>query len=146
MLRGNHTARIDDKGRLKIPSGFRRKIEESHNSDVYVTSLTGKSVQVFPLKEWEMIEQKVSLLPTNDPARQLYLMRTSFYGQESTIDVQGRVLIPQLIRKDAEVYGDVSVLGYLNYLDVWNMENIERFLDQNPFTSEHESMLARLGI
>jgi MraZ protein len=146
MLRGNYTARIDDKGRLKIPTSFRRKIEEKYGSEVYVTSLTGKSVQIFPLKEWEIIEQKVALLPTNDSARQLYVMRTSFYGQESEIDNQGRILIPQLIRKDAEIFGDVSVLGYLNYLDAWNMERIEQFLSNNPFTAEHESMLARLGI
>ena len=146
MLRGNYTARIDDKGRLKIPTGFRRKIEEKYGSEVYVTSLTGKSVQIFPLKEWEIIEQKVSLLPTNDAARQIYMMRTSFYGQESEIDGQGRILMPQLIRKDAEIFGDVSILGYLNYLDVWNMERIEQYLVQNPFTAEHESMLARLGI
>jgi MraZ protein len=146
MLRGNYTARIDDKGRLKIPTGFRRKIEEKYGFEIYVTSLTGKSVQIFPLKEWEIIEQKISLLPTNEAARQLYVMRTSFYGQESEIDGQGRILIPQLIRKDAEIYGDVSVLGYLNYLDVWNMEKIEQYLMQNPFQAEHEAMLARLGI
>ncbi len=146
MLRGNYTARIDDKGRLKIPTSFRRRIEEKYGLEVYVTSLTGKSVQIFPLKEWEIIEQKVALLPTNDSARQIYMMRTSFYGQESEIDGQGRILMPQLIRKDAEIFGDVSVLGYLNYLDVWNMERIEQYLSQNPFTAEHESMLARLGI
>jgi len=146
MLRGNYTARIDDKGRLKIPTGFRRKIEEKYGSQIYVTSLTGKSVQIFPLKEWEIIEQKVALLPTNDSARQIYMLRTSFYGQESEIDNQGRILIPQLIRKDAEAFGDVSILGCLNYLDVWNMEKIEQQLIQNPFTAEHEAMLARLGI
>jgi MraZ protein len=146
MLRGNYTARMDDKGRLKIPTGFRRKIEEKYGSEVYVTSLTGKSVQIFPLREWEIIEQKVALLPNNEAARQLYVMRTSFYGQETEIDNQGRILIPQLIRKDAETYGEVSVLGYLNHLDIWNMERIEQYLTQNIFTSEHESMLARLGI
>ena len=146
MLRGNYTARIDDKGRLKIPTSFRRKIEEKYGSSVYVTSLTGQSVQIFPLKEWEIIEQKVALLPTNEIARRIYMTATSFYGQESEIDNQGRILIHSLLRQKAEVYGDVSVLGYLNYLDVWNQERIEQFLVQNPFSAEHESILARLGI
>ena len=66
MLRGNYTTRIDDKGRLKIPAHFRRKIEEKYGSEIYVTSLTGQSVQIFPLKEWEIIEQKIALLPTNE--------------------------------------------------------------------------------
>ncbi len=146
MLRGNHNARIDEKGRLKIPTHFRRKIEEKYGSLVYVTSLTGESAQIFPLKEWEIIEQKIALLPTNEIARKLYVMATSFYGQESEIDNQGRILIPQRLRQKAEIYGDVSVLGYLNYLDVWNEQRIEQYLVQNPFTAEHESLLARLGI
>jgi MraZ protein len=146
MLRGNYTARMDEKGRLKIPAHFRRKIEEKYGSSVYVTSLTGQSVQIFPLKEWEIIEQKVALLPTNEIARRIYVTATSFYGQESEIDNQGRILIHPLLRQHAEVYGDVSVLGYLNYLDVWNQERIEQFLVENPFSADHESVLARLGI
>jgi DNA-binding transcriptional regulator/RsmH inhibitor MraZ len=50
------------------------------------------------------------------------------------------------LRKKAVIYGDVAVLGYLTYLDVWNMERIEQFLAENPFTEEHGAMLARLGI
>ena len=146
MLRGNYTARMDEKGRLKIPAHFRRKIEEKYDSSVYVTSLTGESVQIFPLKEWEIIEQKIALLPTTEIARRIYVTATSFYGQESEIDNQGRVLVHSLLRNKAEIYGDVSILGYLNHLDVWNQERIEQFLVQNPFSAEHESVLARLGI
>lgn len=146
MLRGNYTTRIDEKGRLKIPAHFRRKIEEKYGSEIYVTSLTGQNVQIFPLKEWEIIEQKIALLPTNESARRIYMTATSFYGQETEIDNQGRILIQPLLRKEAAIYGEVSVLGYLNYLDVWNMERIGQFLQRNPFSAEHESVLARLGI
>jgi MraZ protein len=99
MLRGNYTARIDDKGRLKIPTHFRRKIEEKYGSEVYVTSLTGESVNIFPLSEWEKIEQKLALLPSNEAARRIYLTRMNFYGQESEIDNQGRILIHPLLRE-----------------------------------------------
>lgn len=146
MLRGNYNARMDDKGRLKIPTHFRRKIEENYGSELYVTSLTGDNVLIYPLKEWEIIEQKVALLPTNEIARRIYLTATSFYGQESEIDNQGRVLIHPLLRQKAEIYGDVAVLGDLNSLKVWNQERIEQFLVENPFSAEHESILARLGI
>jgi MraZ protein len=146
MLRGNYTARIDEKGRLKIPTYFRRKIEEKYGSEVYVTSLTGESVNIFPLAEWEKIEQKLALLPANEAARRIYLTRMNFYGQESAIDNQGRILIHPLLREKTETYGDVAVIGSLTFLDVWNREKMEQYLLQNPFTAEHEAMLARLGI
>ena len=64
MLRGNYTARIDVKGRLKVPTPFRRLIDEKHGSEFYITSLTGDNVRIYPLPEWESIEQRLSLLPT----------------------------------------------------------------------------------
>ncbi|MGI8469477.1 MAG: division/cell wall cluster transcriptional repressor MraZ [Pyrinomonadaceae bacterium] len=146
MLRGNYTARVDEKGRLKIPTYFRRKLEEKYDSGVYVTSLTGESVQIFPLSEWEKIEQKLALLPSNEAARRIYLTRMNFFGQESEIDNQGRILIHPLLRQKTETCGDVAVIGSLTFLDIWNRERMERYLLQNPFTAEHEAMLARLGI
>ena len=44
MLRGSYPARIDDKGRLKIPTAFKALVEDRHGVDVYVTSVTGESV------------------------------------------------------------------------------------------------------
>ena len=146
MLRGNYTARVDDKGRLKIPTHFRRRLEEKYDLAVYVTSLSGESVQIFPLAEWEKIEQKLALLPANEAARRIYLTRMNFYGQESEIDNQGRILIHPLVRRKTEAFGEVAVIGSLTFLDVWNRERMEQYLLQNPFTAEHEAMLARLGI
>src|SRR5688572_32082715 len=92
MLRGNYTARLDEKGRLKIPTAFRRYVEEKYTTqEVYVTSLTGDSVRIYPLPEWESIEQRLALLPSMDPARRKFLDRTNYYGQQATLDGQGRV-------------------------------------------------------
>ncbi|HEV2879850.1 MAG TPA: hypothetical protein VGX24_00975 [Pyrinomonadaceae bacterium] len=146
MLRGNYTARIDAKGRLKVPTTFRRHIQETHGAEVYVTSLTGESVRIYPLAEWEGIEQRLALLPSMDTARRKFLDRTNYYGQQTTIDGQGRVLIHPLLRKSAGVMGDVAVLGYLNYLEVWELEQFQRRLLSDPYTEEDEAAIARLGI
>jgi MraZ protein len=143
MLRGNYTATIDDKGRLKIPSGFRRKIEEKYGQEIYVTSLTGESVWLYPLREWEAVEQRLAVLPALDRAKNAFLDRTNFYGQETTIDAQGRVLISARLRKSAELLGEVSIFGKQHFLEVWDAEKFRRFLDDNPFTEEHEAALAR---
>ena len=103
MLRGNYTARIDAKGRLKVPTPFRRLLDEKHGGEYYITSLTGDNVRIYPLPEWESIEQRLSLLPTMDPARRKFLDRTNYYGQQATIDGQGRLLIHPLLRKAAGV-------------------------------------------
>ncbi len=146
MLRGNYTARIDSKGRLKVPTPFRRHVEEQHGSALYVTSLTGESVRIYPLPEWESIEQRLAMLPSMDPARRKFLDRTNYYGQQAAIDGQGRVLIHPLLRKTAGVIGDVAVLGYLTYLEVWELETFQQRLLSDPYTEEDEASIARLGI
>jgi MraZ protein len=146
MLRGNYTARIDAKGRLKVPTVFRRFIQENQGAEVYVTSLTGENVRIYPLKEWESIEQRLALLPSMDPARRRFLDRTNYYGQQTTMDGQGRILVHPLLRKSAGVMGDVAVLGYLTYLEVWELERFQQRLLSDPYTEEDEAAIARLGI
>jgi MraZ protein len=146
MLRGNYTARVDAKGRLKVPTVFRRHIQEQHGAEVYVTSLTGENVRIYPLKEWENIEQRLALLPSMEPARRKFLDRTNYYGQQTALDNQGRVLIHPLLRKSAGVFGDVAVLGYLTYLEVWELERFQQRLLAEPYTEEDEAAIARLGI
>jgi len=146
MLRGNYTARIDSKGRLKVPTPFRRLVEEKHGTQVYVTSLTGESVRIYPLPEWEAIEQRLALLPSMDPARRKFLDRTNYYGQQTALDSQGRVLIHPLLRRAAGVLGDVAVLGYLTYIEVWELERFQQRLLSDPYTEEDEAAIARHGI
>jgi MraZ protein len=146
MLRGNYTARIDSKGRLKVPTLFRRYVEEKYGAALYVTSLTGDCVRIYPMPEWEAIEQRLSLLPSMDPARRKFLDRTNYYGQQSAMDTQGRVLIHPLLRKSAQVVGDVAVLGYLSYLEVWELDKFQQRMLSDPYTEEDEAAIARLGI
>ena len=146
MLRGNYPARIDSKGRLKVPTLFRRYVEEKYGAAFYLTSLAGDCVRIYPMPEWEAIEQRLSLLPSMDPARRKFLDRTNYYGQQSSMDTQGRVLIHPLLRKSAAVVGDVNVLGYLTYLEVWELEKFQQRLLALPYSEEDEAAIARLGI
>src|SRR5688572_13304125 len=146
MLRGNAPATIDEKGRLKIPSIFRAEIEDSWGSDFYVTSLTGESVLIYPLPIWQEIEERLAKLPSLNPTKKKYLDRTSYYGQSTSLDKSGRILIPVILRESAKMAGEVAVLGALTYLDVWNHERIKARLDSQSVTNEDKEILSQLGI
>ena len=83
MLRGNAPAKIDDKGRLKVPNAFRAVIHEEHGREVFVTSLTGESVRIYPMPVWLEIERKLAQAPSTHPARLKFLDRGNFYGHPS---------------------------------------------------------------
>jgi len=146
-LRGSAPTRIDDKGRLKIPTLFRGLIQDQRGPDVFVTSVTGESVRIYPMSVWLEVEQRLSKMPANHPSRLKFLDRVSYYGQESELDPQGRIVVPQLLRDSAAMTGDVSVLGLQNHLAVWNQKRLtERLFKKEPFTDEDGRVLSGFGI
>ena len=145
-LRGSAPARIDEKGRLKVPTTFRPLIQDLHGPDVFVTSLAGDSVRIYPMPVWIEIEQRLSRMPANHPARLKFLDRVNYFGQTAELDGQGRIVVPALLRESASIVGDVRVFGRIDYLDVWNEEHFARKLHDNPWTDEDGLRLAEHGI
>src|ERR1700689_2733691 len=146
MFRGNHPARVDEKGRLKVPAEFKRVMEEKYAQKFYITSLDGIVAQVYPFEEWERIEQKLASLSTFNPPKKKFLNRTNYYGQVVEMDGQGRLLVPQILRESAQLRGEVAVLGNLTYLEVRNLEAFRKEIDEQAFTDDDTKTLDELGI
>ena len=146
MFRGNAPARIDDKGRLKVPTAFRALLEGKYGRELFLTSLTGEYVHVYPMPVWLEIEQKLSEVPSTSPAKLRYLDRVNYYGQVGELDAQGRILIPVRLREAATMSGDVDVLGLYNYLDVWNHDRLLTRMQREPFTDNDARDLSEFGI
>jgi MraZ protein len=146
VLRGNYTAKIDDKGRLKIPSAFRALIEQEHGPHLYVTSVTGDSVRIYPMPVWEGIEAKLARMPSVHPVRKRFFDRVSYYGQPADFDAQGRALIHPRLRESAGMVADVDVLGMYDFLEIWNHDRFLAKLQREPFTDDDARALSEFGI
>ena len=146
MLRGNYAARIDDKGRLKLPNAFRALVQKEHGTELFVTSLTGEYVSVYPMPVWMALEEKLAKVPSTLPARTKFFDRVNYYGQTAEIDSQGRVLIHPRLRESAGMTGDVDVFGQYAYLDVWNHERFISKLQREPYTDDDARALSEFGI
>ena len=146
MFRGNHPTRVDEKGRLKVPAEFKRVLDEKYGQQFYITSMDGRVAQVYPFEEWERIEQKLAALPTFNPTKKKFLSTTGYWGQQIEMDGQGRLLLPQLLRDAAQLKGDVAVVGFQTYLEIRNLEQYRRDIEENKITPEDEKTLDELGI
>jgi len=146
VLRGNHAARIDDKGRLKIPNAFRALVEKAHGSELFVTSLTGESVRVYPMPVWLALEERLGRAPSTHPARTRFLDRVNYFGQMAEIDAQGRVVIHQRLRESAGMAGEVDVLGTVDHLDVWNHDRLVSKMLGDPYTDDDAKALSEFGV
>ena len=125
MFRGNHQARVDDKFRLKLPAEFKHRVDEVYGPLFYITSTNGRRAHLYPMKEWQAIENQIVQLPITDPDRIRFEDVTSYYGGTAEMDAQGRLLMPAVIRGAAKLTGEVNVLGKLVHLDVASVEMFE---------------------
>jgi MraZ protein len=145
MLRGNHPATVDQKGRLKIPADFVEGLAE-YGEEFYVTSENGDHARVFPMRVWKEIEEKLARLSTHNVAKQKFLTRTNYFGQAVKMDGQGRILIGPVLREAAEMKGEVDVMGKLTYLEVWNHSRFLEHMKTLTITPDDWKALDDLGI
>ena len=118
MFRGSAPAKIDDKGRIKMPTAFRRQLVDQFGHEVFLTSIVGDSLLLYPL----------------------------LIGQQSKLDGQGRVVVPPLLRESAEMTGEVVVSARLDHFEVWNKLRLQKRFAERPFTDEEFDYLSERGI
>lgn len=152
MFRGTQTGRVDDKGRLKLPALVRSCLEEEYREPkVFITSLDGEEVKVFPLREWESVETRLSEKSSagnesDGEIKQKILFQANRFGAEETLDNQGRILVPAVLREAAGMRGEVKILWQSNHLFVVNAERFEAAADANTLTANDKRYAANLGV
>lgn len=146
VLMGHSPAKIDEKGRLKVPAGFRKIIEDKYGAECFITSTDGERALVYPLPVWYDFQSRLAKVPSTSQAKVKLLERVNYFGQVSSIDLQGRVLVPAVLRNVAGISDDVVVLGNSDHLIVWNEERMKKRLADQPLTAEDFKELELHGV
>lgn len=146
VLMGHSPAKIDEKGRLKVPANFRKIIEERYGSECFITSMDGERALVYPLSVWFDFQSRLAKVPSTSMAKAKLLERVNYFGQVASIDAQGRVLVPQVLRDVAGISDEVVVLGSQDHLIVWSDEKIQKRLSEQPLTAEDLKELELHGV
>ena len=128
MFRGSHDLTIDTKGRLAIPAKLRevlsRRFKTDENEPNWVVTLDSrKRLLFYPESEWEKVEQKLLNLNVNGkPNLQLYQNLLLHNAETLEMDSAGRVLLPANLRRLVNFDKEVSRLGRVNRLELWDRE------------------------
>ncbi len=138
------SAIVDQKGRLKIPVTLLPMLKRS-GTELYVTSEDGYSVRIYPMQVWDQVEERLERLCSQNRNNQKLLVRAKYFGRAVTMDKQGRVLIPIVLRSSAQMKGAVDIFDYLNYLEVWNHSQFLKDLKSSPITAQDEKTLNKLS-
>ena len=151
MFRGISAINLDDKGRLAIPTRYRKELDECCERQLVVTVSVNElcigepgCLWLYPLPEWEKLEQTISKLPTlNKMAGKL---RRFLIGNasECEMDSQGRLLLPEKLRKFAEMDKKIVLVGQLNKFEIWN-ESAWNVKEQEWMNGDDNESLDELG-
>ena len=112
---------------MKLPANVLSAILGTGN-ELYITSNDGNCVRIYPMKVWQEVEGQLEQLCLRNPNYRKLFARAKYSGQSVKIDRQGRLLIPTLLRKRAQMKGGVDVLHYTNHLEIWNHYRLLRHL------------------
>jgi division/cell wall cluster transcriptional repressor MraZ len=145
VLIGNYSARFDASGRIKVPEKFREVIQTKYGRELFVTSLTDESVQIYPLAVWlEMTGMTSEGALHLRPDVRKFMLRVNRNGSRHELDSKGRVLISQALREKARLEEEVEVIGLSNHLEVWNKDALDRLLEEKPLSEADLESIARL--
>ena len=121
MFRGVATFNLDAKGRMAIPAKFRKHLDVCCEGRLVITiDHSDHCLQVYPLPEWETVEQKLSALPSLNPqVRRLKRMLLG-YATECEMDSNGRILLPAKLREFAGLDKNIVMIGQGNKFELWD--------------------------
>lgn len=131
MLRGVHSLALDAKGRIAVPSRYRAMLDAAAENQLVITIDTeSRCLLVYPLPEWEVIQEKISALSSfNKAARRIQRLLIG-YATDVDIDSAGRVLISAPLREYAGLDKKVVLLGQGNKFELWSEAEWEQARDE----------------
>jgi MraZ protein len=128
VFRGVAQLSLDSKGRLAVPSRFRDPLTERCAGQVVVTADSDRCLLIYPLPEWEPIEQKLMSLSSFNPQIRELQRRVVGYAEDVVMDATGRILVPPALRQFAQLGRSVVLVGQGNKFELWNQESWEQLM------------------
>lgn len=134
MFLGTSDHNLDSKGRVILPSEFRAELGESF----YITMGFNRCVQVMSEDEFDRLRSQIRELPADKALSLQYLLISP--AKSVTPNSQGRVMIPQKLREDAGLSGEVTVVGMDSRIEIWDKAEFDSFMERQKQASLQETL------
>lgn len=146
MFRGSARAKLDDKGRLKLPAAYLEPLTAKFGPKLFITSMDGAAARLYPLEKWLEIEARMAAHDgLFNPDLERFQQTVNYWGREAELDAQGRVVIHSPLREQAAIEGDCVVMGDPSgFLTVLSQVNAEQQIAAQPLTRKERVRVARL--
>jgi MraZ protein len=123
---GQYSYQIDSKNRINLPSDFRKQFKSSEKNTFVITQGLDQSLWIYPINEWKKIENELSSLSSISKINRSFLRNYLRNAKIISFDKQGRFVLPENLLNFAKISNNVSIIGVLNRIEIWNPEVLKK--------------------
>lgn len=146
MFRGVHNLSVDAKGRLKVPTRHQTQINEICEGQMVLSIHPDDNcLLLYPLKEWQLLEQKVSTLPSLNIHTKRLKRKLIGHATDCELDKAARILIPGALRDYAKIGKKIVMSGQGNNFELWDEDNWNQQLSNLDALSKKEEIPAEVA-
>jgi len=146
-FRGASNLTIDAKGRMVLPARYRERLSEICSGQLVVTIDTDQPcLLIYPLNEWEIVEEKINALPGFNKAVRRIQRKLIGYATDVEVDANGRIMLSQPLRDYAHLGRKVVLIGQGNKFELWDQERWEKLCQEDYDDEEIPPALMELSL
>lgn len=127
-FKGSYIYSVDNKGRINLPAKLRKYVSAEANDTFVITRGLEKCLFVYPLDEWNKLEQRLRSLSSYDPQHRYFMRALLELATESQLDGQARITIPQQLLNYAGIESEVRIIGALERIEMWNVRVYDEYI------------------
>ena len=140
-FKGSYSYSVDNKGRVSLPAKLRKYVSPEANDTFVITRGFEQCLFVYPLDEWNKLEQQLRNLSSYEPEHRRFMRALLELASESQLDGQARISIPQELREYATIKNEVRIIGTLDKIEIWDPKIYEEY--RSSHAESYESIAAK---
>lgn len=143
MFIGEYNHNVDDKGRMAIPAKFRAQLKKG----AVITRGLDNCLFLYPKQEWIKIADKLVKLPISQAKARAFSRLMLAGAYEADIDSQGRIILPEYLRKFALIDKKAVIAGLYDRIEIWDELSWNKYKEATEKDSNNISeSLGALGV
>ncbi len=143
MFRGATSISIDSKGRIAIPTRYRAELLAQHGGALVCTvDIRQPCLLLYPLHQWEIVEQKLLALSNFDPMQRRIQRVMQGFATECEMDAAGRILLSPTLRQHAGLEQQIMLVGQLNKFEIWQEQQWQQQIRDDLAIGGSDEMLS----
>ncbi len=143
MFIGEYNHNLDNKGRLAVPVKFRDDLKKG----AVITKGLDGCLFLYTMSEWKILAEKLSKLPISQSNTRAFARLMLAGAMDVQVDKQGRVVLPDYLRKYASLKKKIIIGGLYNRLEIWDENNWEKYKGKTEKESgDIAEKLGELGV